>query len=59
MDDGQVIRVNCKTLPAGGRMLVYADVTDLVQQADRLRKLAAVDGMTGVFTGDTSYRSPK
>ena len=32
MDDGQVIRVNCKTLPAGGRMLVYADVTDLVQQ---------------------------
>jgi diguanylate cyclase (GGDEF)-like protein len=49
MDDGQVIRVNCKTLPAGGRMLVYADVTDLVQQADRLKEMAAVDGMTGVF----------
>jgi diguanylate cyclase (GGDEF)-like protein len=49
MDDGQVVRVNCKTLPAGGRMLVYADVTDLVQQADRLKEMAAVDGMTGLF----------
>jgi hypothetical protein len=33
MDDGQVIRVHCKTLPAGGRMLIYADVTDLVHHA--------------------------
>ena len=40
-------------------MLVYADVTDLVQQADRLKEMAAVDGMTGSSTGDTSYRSPK
>jgi diguanylate cyclase (GGDEF)-like protein len=49
MDDGQVIRVHCKTLPTGGRMLVYADVTDLVHQADRLKVLATVDGMTGLF----------
>jgi PAS domain-containing protein len=49
MDDGQVIRVSCKTLPDGGRMLVYANVTDLVQQADKLRELATVDGMTGLF----------
>jgi diguanylate cyclase (GGDEF)-like protein len=49
MDDGQVIRVHCKTLPTGGRMLVYADVTDLVQQADRLKVLATIDGMTGLF----------
>jgi diguanylate cyclase (GGDEF)-like protein len=49
MDDGQVIRVHCKTLPAGGRMLIYADVTDLVDQADRLKVLASVDGMTGLF----------
>ena len=49
MDDGQVIRVHCKTLPAGGRMLIYADVTDLVDQADRLKILASVDGMTGLF----------
>jgi diguanylate cyclase (GGDEF)-like protein len=49
MDDGQVIRVHCKTLPTGGRMLVYADVTDLVQHADQLKVLATVDGMTGLF----------
>jgi diguanylate cyclase (GGDEF)-like protein len=49
MDDGQVIRVHCKTLPTGGRMLVYADVTDLVQHADKLKVLATVDGMTGLF----------
>jgi diguanylate cyclase (GGDEF)-like protein len=49
MDDGQVIRVHCKTLPAGGRMLIYADVTDLVHHADRLSVLASFDGMTGLF----------
>jgi diguanylate cyclase (GGDEF)-like protein len=49
MDDGQVIRVHCKTLPTGGRMLVYADVTDLMQYADKLKVLATVDGMTGLF----------
>jgi diguanylate cyclase (GGDEF)-like protein len=30
-------------------MLVYADVTDLVQHADELKVLATVDGMTGLF----------
>ena len=49
MDDGQVIRVHCKTLPAGGGMLIYADVTDLVHHADRLNVLASFDGMTGLF----------
>jgi diguanylate cyclase (GGDEF)-like protein len=49
VDDGKVIRVKCKPLPDGGRMLVYADVTDLVQQADKLKELATVDGMTGLF----------
>ena len=49
MDDGQVIRVHCKTLPTGGRMLVFADVTDLVHQADKLKVLATVDSMTGLF----------
>jgi diguanylate cyclase (GGDEF)-like protein len=49
MDDGEVIRVNVKTLPDGGRMLVYANVTDLVEQAERLRELATIDGMTGLF----------
>jgi diguanylate cyclase (GGDEF)-like protein len=48
-DDGRVIRVTCKPLPGGGRMLVYTNVTDLVQQADKLLELATVDGMTGLF----------
>src|SRR5262245_19418335 len=49
VDDGKVIRVKCKPLPDGGRMLVYTDVTDLVHQADKLKELATVDGMTGLF----------
>jgi diguanylate cyclase (GGDEF)-like protein len=49
MDDGQAIRVYCKPLPDGGRMLVFTDVTDLVRQADQLKVLATVDGMTGLF----------
>jgi diguanylate cyclase (GGDEF)-like protein len=49
IDGDKVIRVTCKCLPDGGRMLVYTDVTDLVQQADKLKELATVDGMTGLF----------
>lgn len=49
MDDGQAIRVYCKPLPDGGRMLVFTDVTDLVHLADQLQIQATVDGMTGVF----------
>jgi diguanylate cyclase (GGDEF)-like protein len=49
IDGGQVIRVTCKQLPDGGRMLVYANVTDLVEQAEQLKELATVDGMTGLF----------
>ena len=49
MDDGQVIRVPLQDATPGDRMLIYADVTDLVDQADRLKVLASVDGMTGLF----------
>ena len=47
--DGQVIRVRCKPLPNGGRMLIYSDVTDLVEQADQLRQFATLDSLTGLF----------
>jgi diguanylate cyclase (GGDEF)-like protein len=30
-------------------MLVYTNVTDLVEQAERLRELATIDGMTGLL----------
>jgi diguanylate cyclase (GGDEF)-like protein len=49
MDDGQVLRVNCKALPTGGRMLTFTDVTDLADHADRFKILATVDGLTGLF----------
>ncbi|HLA21625.1 MAG TPA: GGDEF domain-containing protein, partial [Pseudolabrys sp.] len=38
----------CNVLPDGGRMLIYANVTDLVRNAEQLEKLATTDGMTGL-----------
>jgi diguanylate cyclase (GGDEF)-like protein len=49
LSDGQVIRINCKPLPDGGRMLIYTDVTDLFEMADKLEELARTDGLTGLF----------
>lgn len=49
LSDGRIIRSQCAALPSGGRMMTYADVTDLVQNADELQRLAKTDGMTGLF----------
>jgi len=49
LPDGQVIRINCKPLPDGSRMLIYTDVTDLFEMAGRLEELARTDGLTGLF----------
>ncbi len=43
------VRAQCATLPGGGRMLTYTDVTDLVARADTFERLAATDGMTGLY----------
>ncbi|MBV9246986.1 MAG: PAS-domain containing protein [Methylobacteriaceae bacterium] len=48
MMDGRVIRSQCAAVPGGGRVLTYADVTDLIEQAERLERLAATDEMTGL-----------
>lgn len=48
MADGRVLRFKCNVLPGGGRMLIYANVTDLVRNAEQLEKLATTDGMTGL-----------
>ncbi|HLF11302.1 MAG TPA: PAS-domain containing protein, partial [Gammaproteobacteria bacterium] len=48
MADGKVLRFKCNVLPDGGRMLIYANVTDLVRNAEQLEKLATTDGMTGL-----------
>jgi len=47
--DGRVIRSQCTVLPAGGRMLMYSDVTDLVRRADRFEQLATTDSLTGLI----------
>jgi diguanylate cyclase (GGDEF)-like protein len=44
--DGRIFKFVCKVLPAGGRMLTYADISDLVQTAEQLQILATVDDLT-------------
>jgi diguanylate cyclase (GGDEF)-like protein len=46
--DGCIIRSRCFTLPDGGRMLTYYDITEVVTHADKLERLAMVDGLTGI-----------
>lgn len=49
LSSGRIIRSYCAVLPSGGRMLTYSDVTDLVQHAEQLERLATTDGMTGIY----------
>jgi diguanylate cyclase (GGDEF)-like protein len=49
MKNGKVIRCQVAVLPAGGRMLIYSDITDIVQNAQELERLATIDGMTGIY----------
>jgi diguanylate cyclase (GGDEF)-like protein len=45
----RVVRAQCTMLPEGGRMIHYTDVTDLVTRAKAFERLAATDGMTGLY----------
>ena len=47
--DGQVIRVHCKPMPNGSRMMVYTDVSDLFDLTNKLEVLATTDSLTGLF----------
>ena len=49
LKDGRHVRSKCAVLPAGGRMLTFSDVTDLVKNAQELQKLATTDSMTGLY----------
>jgi diguanylate cyclase (GGDEF)-like protein len=42
LSNGEVVRLECGVLPAGGRMLTYTPVTDLVERA-------STDVLTGLF----------
>jgi len=46
---GSTVRFRCEVLPAGGRFLSYADVTDLVRHAETLERLATTDELTGIW----------
>jgi diguanylate cyclase (GGDEF)-like protein len=49
LSSGRMVRAQCKRLPGGARMLMYTDISDLVQRADKFAELAALDGMTGLY----------
>jgi diguanylate cyclase (GGDEF)-like protein len=46
--NGEIVQLRCKTLPNGGRLLTYGNVSELVRQADDMERLASIDGMTGL-----------
>ena len=46
--NGEVVQFRCKTLPNGGRLLTYGNVSELADQAEALERLACVDGLTGL-----------
>jgi diguanylate cyclase (GGDEF)-like protein len=46
LTDGRTLQFECITLPDGGRMLTYADISELVHTADQLRELATIDDLT-------------
>jgi diguanylate cyclase (GGDEF)-like protein len=46
--NGGVIQFRCKTLPDGGRLLTYGNISELADQAETLERLACVDGLTGL-----------
>src|SRR5438270_2435168 len=39
LSNGEILRFQCTVLPAGGRMLTYTYVTDIVRQSDELKLL--------------------
>ena len=47
--DGRHLRAQCSVQKNGGRMLTYFDVTDLVNNAREMEKLATIDSMTGLY----------
>lgn len=47
--DDRHIRIHCTTMPNGGRMLTYVDVSDLVRTAKQLEILATTDPLTNLF----------
>jgi diguanylate cyclase (GGDEF)-like protein len=49
LSNGRIVRIQCKLLDGGGRLVTYTDVTDLMRQAEVFERLATTDDLTGVF----------
>jgi diguanylate cyclase (GGDEF)-like protein len=46
--NGGMIQFRCKTLPRGGHLLSYGNVSELAKEAAALERLACLDGLTGL-----------
>jgi diguanylate cyclase (GGDEF)-like protein len=46
--NGGMVQFRCKTLPRGGHLLSYGNVSELAKEADALERLACLDGLTGL-----------
>jgi diguanylate cyclase (GGDEF)-like protein len=46
--NGEAIHCRCKTLPDGGRLLIYGNVGALADEAETIERLVWVDGLTGL-----------
>lgn len=44
--DGRILKTQCVALPDGSRMLTFADISELVNAAEKLRVLATTDDLT-------------
>jgi diguanylate cyclase (GGDEF)-like protein len=48
LSNGGMIQFRCMTLPRGGHLLSYGNVSELAKEADMLERLACLDGLTGL-----------
>jgi diguanylate cyclase (GGDEF)-like protein len=46
--NGGMIQFRCKTLPRGGHLLSYGNVSELAKEAAAFERLACLDGLTGL-----------
>ena len=48
LSNGGMIQFRCKTLPRGGHLLSYGNVSELAKEAAALERLASLDSLTGL-----------
>jgi diguanylate cyclase (GGDEF)-like protein len=48
LTNGGMIQFRCKTLPRGGHLLSYGNVSELAKEAAALERLASLDSLTGL-----------